>query len=208
MSEYKEYVYNSAEMTLAHKYLANAILKLLDPNKNKIILDVGCGNGALSNYLSFKGFSVYGIDASQMGIKIANQTNPGKFFIHDLSSDAIPEEIKNIVFDTIISTEVIEHLYAPRNYIKFCQNILSKTNNGQLIISTPYHGYLKNVLLSLTGKMDAHFNVLWDGGHIKFWSKSTLYALLHEFGFTIRKFIGVGRVKYLWKSMIVCCELP
>lgn len=207
MSEYKEYGYENENMTLAHKYLADEILKCLDPNKNKTILDVGCGNGALSNYLASKGYNVFGIDASEMGIKIANQVNPGRFFVQDISSETIPDEINNLAFDTIISTEVIEHLYDPRNYIKFCKKILSKSEHGQLIISTPYHGYLKNIFLSISGKMDDHFTVLWDGGHIKFWSKRTLIALVNEFGFAVKEFIGVGRVKYIWKSMILCCEL-
>jgi hypothetical protein len=72
-----------------------------------------------------------------------------------------------------------------------------------VIISTPYHGYLKNIVLSITGAMDKHFTVLWDGGHIKFWSRKTLTSLLEEQGFHVDKFIGCGRVPYLWKSMII-----
>jgi hypothetical protein len=37
-------------------------------------------------------------------------------------------------------------------------------------VSTPYHGYHKNLGLALSGKMDAHFTALWEGGHIKFFS--------------------------------------
>jgi hypothetical protein len=37
-----------------------------------------------------------------------------------------------------------------------------------LIITTPYHGYLKNIALSVSVKFDHHVNPLWDGGHIKF----------------------------------------
>jgi predicted HicB family RNase H-like nuclease len=50
------------------------------------------------------------------------------------------------------------------------------------VISTPYHGYWKNLMLALTGKMDAHFTALWDHGHIKFWSMRTLGELLREGG--------------------------
>jgi hypothetical protein len=41
-------------------------------------------------------------------------------------------------------------------------------------IMTPCHGYFKNLLLALTGKLDAHHDPLWDHGHIKFWSVPTL----------------------------------
>jgi len=41
------------------------------------------------------------------------------------------------------------------------------------------------------------------GGHIKFWSRATLTALLAEEGFTVAHFEGAGRLPYLWKSMVV-----
>jgi len=79
----------------------------------------------------------------------------------------------------------------------------AKWGGGEMIISTPYHGYLKNLALAITGKMDSHFTVLWDGGHIKFWSVKTLTKLLNEFGFEVVEFRGSGRLPYLWKSMFV-----
>lgn len=72
-----------------------------------------------------------------------------------------------------------------------------------MIISTPYHGYLKNLVLSLLGQMDYHFHVLWDGGHIKFWSKKTLTKLLEEQGVEDIEFRGCGRFPFLWKSMVL-----
>ena len=57
--------------------------------------------------------------------------------------------------------------------------------------------------MALTGKMDTHFTVLWDGGHIKFWSVKTLTKLLEEFGFEMVVFKGSGRLPYLWKSMFI-----
>ncbi len=51
--------------------------------------------------------------------------------------------------------------------------------------------------------MDKHLTVLWDGGHMKFWSKKTLRKLLEEQGFQVMRFVGCGRFPYLWKSMIV-----
>lgn len=204
MSEYKDYNWSDAQFTCAHPYLLPVIEKLLSGKET--ILDVGCGNGALSNYLIDKGYNVYGTDASETGIAIANQKNPGRFCIQNLTTDQLPEEFINIQFDTIISTEVVEHLYDPRKYISFCKNILSG-RGGKLILSTPYNGYLKYLALALAGGMDRHLTVLWDGGHIKFWSKKTLTLLLEEQGFKVIQFIGCGRLPYLWKSMILVAEL-
>jgi len=77
-----------------------------------------------------------------------------------------------------------------------------KSARGGAIVSTPYHGYLKNLALAVTGKMDAHFTALWDHGHIKFWSIPTLTTLLTEAGFENVRFRRVGRIPALAKSMI------
>jgi 2-polyprenyl-6-hydroxyphenyl methylase/3-demethylubiquinone-9 3-methyltransferase len=82
------------------------------------------------------------------------------------------------------------------------------TEGGTAIISTPYHGYLKNLTIALLGKYDAHHNPLWDHGHIKFWSPSTLGTLLEETGFQDVSFARVGRVPPLAKSMIAVAHKP
>jgi 2-polyprenyl-3-methyl-5-hydroxy-6-metoxy-1,4-benzoquinol methylase len=204
MSEYKEYPWD-VEATDAHSYLYPVLKQSLANCENKKIIDIGCGNGVLANRLIKDGFDVYGIDASKTGIKIANSVNVDRFFLHDINSGILPKEIRKMQFDVIISTEVIEHLYAPRNYMELCKRILPV--GGIIILSTPFHGYLKNLAMALSGKLDTHFTVLWDGGHIKFWSRKTIEILLNEFDFKVTDFRGAGRVPYLWKSMFITAEL-
>lgn len=149
MSGYKDYGYKSANNSCAHVYLTGSILNLLNKAINRTILDVGCGNGSLAHILMNEGYNVYGTDASESGINIARQKYEGRFFVQDLSKDELPVELSGITFDTIISTEVIEHLYDPRRYLSFCKNVLMKNGGGELIISTPYHGYFKKFVLSI-----------------------------------------------------------
>lgn len=205
MSEYKDYGYETHMADHTQKYIWEPIIKLLQ--QQHTILDLGCGNGALANELISKGFDIYGTDASQKGIYQANKINPGHFFVQDLSSDELTEDLSEKRIKTILSTEVIEHLYDPRRFISFAKKILLKNGGGEIILSTPYHGYLKNLIIALTGKWDSHANPLWDGGHIKLWSKQSLTTLLEEQGFKVTKFIGCGRLPYLWKSMVIRAEI-
>lgn len=207
MTEYFEYGYYNTEPTWSHHYTFDKILKLLDKNKNKFILDLGCGNGSLAMKLISLGFNVYGIDASEQGIKLAKRKYPDRFLLQDINSKSLPFELENIPFDTILSTEVIEHLYSPQNFIDFCKRILTKNGGGTLILTTPYHGYLKNLVMALFNKLDAHFTVLWEGGHIKFFSRKTLTELLMRNNFKEIKFFGAGRIPFLWKSMIIKGEI-
>jgi 2-polyprenyl-6-hydroxyphenyl methylase/3-demethylubiquinone-9 3-methyltransferase len=56
--------------------------------------------------------------------------------------------------------------------------------------------------------MDRHFTVLWDHGHIKFWSRKTLTQALQETGFTDIEFAGSGRIPYVWNSMVLKAVKP
>jgi 2-polyprenyl-3-methyl-5-hydroxy-6-metoxy-1,4-benzoquinol methylase len=207
MNTYQDYRYDSALADHISAYITKPIEGLLNKNRNKKILDIGCGNGWLANGLIAQGYDVYGIDASESGVEIANRTNNGRFFIQNVEENDLPLPLRNIAFDTIISTEVIEHLYSPKRYLTFCKNILAKNGHGEILITTPYHGYLKNVVLAISGKMDAHFTAHWEGGHIKFWSRKTLTKSLAEVGLTATDFVGCGRLPYLWKSMLVKAKM-
>ena len=69
----------------------------------------------------------------------------------------------------------MEHLFSPKDYLDNINSWLK--DEGFVILTTPFHGYLKNLLIALTNKFDSHVNPLWEGEHIKFYSKKlcTLY---------------------------------
>ena len=205
MAEYKDYGYTNSDASHTFLYLHEALLSMLDKAHNRCILDLGCGNGHLVSYLIKLGYNVYGTDASVNGIAIAKKEYPDRFFVQDLSTDQLPVELQGLKIDTIITTEVIEHLYNPDGFIDFCKNALQQ--NGEIIISTPYHGYWKNLALAIFDKWDSHHDPTWHGGHIKFWSHRTLSQLLTEKGFAIVDFKGCGRVPFFWKSMIIKAKL-
>ena len=201
----KNYGWKNAEAVESYLYIFPKIIQLLPKSKSKLlILDAGCGNGYLASQLANMGHEVYGIDVDRDGIEIArNHFDNVHFYVCSVYDDLTQFEKK---FDVIISTEVIEHLYSPQLFLNNLYKILIP--GGYLIISTPYHGYIKNLLLSLTNKWDQHFTVNREGGHIKFFSKHTITIELENTGFINIQFKGAGRLFYLWKSMVIRAQKP
>jgi 2-polyprenyl-6-hydroxyphenyl methylase/3-demethylubiquinone-9 3-methyltransferase len=184
-------------------YLWQHVLGLCAELRARRIVDIGCGNGALCHELAKHKYEVVGCEPCAEILHLAQREAAGLVF-HTLGVDDDPSVIGNESFDVAIATEVIEHLVRPFNLPRFAKQLLRP--GGHLIISTPYHGYLKNLLLALTNSWDTHLSPFWDGGHIKFWSYKTLSQLLNESGFRIVRFIGAGRLPFLWKSMIVVAQ--
>jgi 2-polyprenyl-3-methyl-5-hydroxy-6-metoxy-1,4-benzoquinol methylase len=189
-------------------YINPAIVKLVRAAGARDVLDAGCGNGELAADLAQIGCNVLGIDGDPGGIEHARAKFPNIHFEVGMFGDppsgfqATPDGR----FDYVVSTEVVEHLYAPHELARFCFEALRP--GGELAISTPYHGYLKNLALSVANAWDKHHTVHWHGGHIKFWSAATLGKLLTDAGFELTGFVGVGRMPYLWKSMILTARKP
>jgi 2-polyprenyl-3-methyl-5-hydroxy-6-metoxy-1,4-benzoquinol methylase len=150
-----------------------------------------------------RGFEVVGVEESSQGIAVARHAFSDCHFIQASLYDLPYPELEHS-FDVVISVEVIEHLFYPKELARTAKKLLKP--NGRLILTTPYHGYFKNLVLALSGKMDKHFHVLWDGGHIKFFSVKTLTRLLETEKYRDIDFKFAGRMPYLWKSMLCSCS--
>lgn len=170
------------------------------------VLDVGCGNGAVCGEFTRLGCRAVGIDLSEQGIELARRTYPNARFELIGADKDLLQKLNETPFDLVVSTEVVEHLYAPREWARGC--FLALKPGGSLICTTPYHGYLKNLVLAVAGKWEYHANPLWDGGHIKLWSKATLSILLKEAGFADVSFRGAGRLPWLWMTMVAKARRP
>jgi len=172
----------------------------------KSICDLACGNGFITGHLASLGYKTVGVDASETGIRIATRQYPASRFVMAQIDSNLANRFEPHQFDLVISSDAIEHFYCPSDLLRAAVLLLKP--NGHLLLGTPYHGYLKNLLLSVSGKMDNHFNALQDGGHIKFFSVKTLSELVRSFGFTDLDFTFYGRAPWLWKNMICSARWP
>jgi 2-polyprenyl-3-methyl-5-hydroxy-6-metoxy-1,4-benzoquinol methylase len=206
------YKWSDADQNCSHEYLLpvlqRELARTLDgtarTSADKRLFELGCGNGSVAAFLAAQGWDVTGVDPSSEGIGQANRAYPQLKLYQGSAYDELAETYGR--YPVVTSLEVVEHVYAPRKYAQTLFSLLEP--GGTAILSTPFHGYWKNLALALSGKLDAHFTALWDHGHIKFWSVKTLSDLLCEAGFVDLRFVRVGRVPPLAKSMLAIAVKP
>ena len=89
------------DFSFVHQY-GNDLIALIDcaQDQTKSVLDLGCGNGALTNRLRAQGFQVIGLDASPDLLELARKQYPGIDFLQaDAASFSLKEQV-DVVFPT------------------------------------------------------------------------------------------------------------
>lgn len=198
-----EFIWDSEGKSEIHNFIEKPIVKTLKSRNIQTILDLGCGNGFFTNTIASYGYQVTGLDHSETGIALAKRQFPLTHFEqHDVQNPLQADHL--FKYDAVLSIEVIEHLLLPR---KLMQNAYDALKPGGLfILTTPFHGYWKNLALALTNKFDEHWHPLRDYGHIKFFSRDTILNLFSEFGFQALEFKTIGRFSVFARSMIIIGE--
>lgn len=198
------YPYCDADPTYANSYLWPVLKRVIKSRtwSEHRAFDLGCGNGATCNMLSMLGFEVSGIDTSESGIANAQKAFPHLRVSVGSAYDDLASRYGR--FPLVVSLEVIEHCMDPHAFAQTFVGLIAP--GGIEFLSTPYHSYLKNLILAVTGRMDAHFTALWPGGHVKFFSVKTLRQLLADAGASQIQFLRVGRIPPLAKSMIAIVQ--
>ncbi len=88
----------------------SSIPETLKANKAETVLDLGCGTGWLSVYLSREGFSLTGVDISNHAIKLAREWADKedlviRFDVCDLADLNYPDSS----FDAVVGNSIFEH---------------------------------------------------------------------------------------------------
>jgi SAM-dependent methyltransferase len=162
---------------IIHERMLSVVLKC----RPSSLLEIGAGQGTLGAAFVQRGIDYVGIEPIESECGEARRRHPAVHIIQASCYDD-PDELRGRKFDLVYSNDIIEHLYEPRKLAAFSRSYLRP--GGLIVCGTPHYGsYLRNLILSLTNRWDHHHNPLWDGGHIKFFSKTSLYQIWAEAGF-------------------------
>lgn len=143
--------------------------------KTGSILDVGCGDMYLSSALP---------DYKWTGIDINLNTNSKSALKVDLESTPYPLTEQ---YDTIICSEVLEHLFDPVKVTKEIHRLLKP--NGTYILSTPNFDWIEHFTMYFRPVV---FNPKqsWTKEHIHFYTLESHDSILQEAGFKTVYYTG------------------
>lgn len=178
------------------------VLKNFIPlEKEKVILDFGCGNGAILREMAILNPEAryIGIDVSGVALEAAKKKLPATVFYKVGDGEKFPLSDKSI--DFVFSSEVLEHVYDIENALSELQRVLKP--GGKILLTVPYHGFIKNILITIFA-FNRHFDPA--GPHIRFFSKKTLFDLLNKFDFNVIKYGYYGRFYPISHSIYVLAE--
>lgn len=156
--------------------------------KDKVVLDVGCGEGYGANLLAEQAKKVMAVDGSQEAIEHAR----GIYLKDNLeyrAMDAAQLDFTGGSFDLVVAIELIEHLKEYRKFLDGVCRVLS--SSGIFILSTP----------RLNNASSGHLAA--NPYHVNEFTLSEFADLLHEYFYTVEilgvKIKGAGLKDFLKK---------
>lgn len=197
-SKKKMVSYTNLNLNRWPKNRYEAAVKFININKNDKILDLGCGIGSILNFVQTKTDNVYGVDISENSLAIAKKhlSSFVKLSLQDINNKTnFPDNF----FDIVLLTDVIEHISDRYSLMRELKRILKK--DGIIVIVTPNIAKIKSRLNLLFGeypytsedRLDENKLIIYDGGHIQWFTFKTLNELAKQFDFKIIRSFGYGR---------------
>ena len=140
--------------------------------KNPAIFDVGCGPAILLKGLKESGYdNLFGCEQSPNRHQIASHE-----FGDNIYNGGYQDVEKDQKYDLIYSNHVLEHIYDPRHFMKWCENHLS--DNGSIAIFVPNAEY------------ESVFGQAFFLPHLHSFTYQSLKALGEAFGFSVKFWTG------------------
>jgi 2-polyprenyl-3-methyl-5-hydroxy-6-metoxy-1,4-benzoquinol methylase len=165
---------HQVEQGLFSPFLQRARLSAAKPYLRGRVLDIGCGNGALADFVSAECY--LGVDRDAGALTAARAKHAGHSFVVNLPAHGS--------FDTVVGLAVIEHLNEPGTALKKWSRLLAP--NGRILLTTPHRRFrLAHELGSRLGLFS------WEAAdeHEEMFDRDSLSAVAQEAGLGVERYV-------------------
>ena len=136
------------------------------------ILDVGCGNGQLTSWMTGFGWDVYCNDTAAAACREAEKAG-----LHTHCGTLESAQYATGFFDVVVANHALEHVHGPLELLRECHRILKP--GGLIIIDLPNFGCYD------AGLFGPYWSALQAPTHLYHFTKPTLARAVETAGFEI-----------------------
>ncbi len=175
------------------------ILRRNSHNEKCCLLDIACGEGALSQRIkdTFPGYEIDVNDLNLNSVKFNDYKN--KYGLHLNESFNFRKK-----YDVVIAIEAIEHLENPWSFMRGLKAILKE--GGLLIVSTPNINSIRDRIFFLFEGYHIYFGkrgIENSGGHINMIPRWELEHICSQIGLKINNVDCVGELPSGWRTKLL-----
>ncbi len=168
------FIYRNGQFVVRHPEKIHAILGRIERfRKLNRLLDVGCSAAFFLKLAQEKGWNVQGVEVSDFGTKYTRETLKIEVFQGLLHEAAFPDNS----FDVVFNSHVLEHVGAPRDFVREIHRILRPGGALITVIPTQYVAPGFRLFGRLSGEGPPR--------HVSFFSSVTFNALMKSEGFDV-----------------------
>lgn len=160
--------------------MASAVVDLLSPKPGERILDVGCGDGALTEQIAASGAQVKGVDLSAAMLEAANKRG---LDVEQHSADALPYHGE---FDAVFSNAALHWLPAERHPAALAAIHRSLKPGGRFVAEMGGQGNIAAIRTALSAVFAPH-GIDTEIAAASFYPSPAIYRrMMEEAGFTVK----------------------
>jgi 2-polyprenyl-3-methyl-5-hydroxy-6-metoxy-1,4-benzoquinol methylase len=166
------------------------------PRECRIIVDVGCGAGALGAMLKRErpGVEVRGVEP------VESKAMDARGVLDDVlcgqADDPLPENWPRP--DCVIFSDVLEHMIDPWKTLRLWHDRLAP--GGYLVISIPNVGHKSVIGGLLRGAWNYSHEGILDRTHLRFFTRKTAMDLVRQAGFRILSLDSAHKIHWLTRA--------
>lgn len=174
----------SKEQKIAYTGLRKDVIDLIKGHPSNV-LDVGCSNGVLLDYLKKQNGALYAVGIEYDSVLAGEAiSRADKVIVSDLDNFDV-ETLGNTKFDLIVFADVLEHTKEP--YIVLKKILKLASENAQIVISLPniqHWTAIKNLLICQWPQRERG---LFDKTHLRFFTLRSIQELAVASGLEIEE---------------------
>jgi 2-polyprenyl-3-methyl-5-hydroxy-6-metoxy-1,4-benzoquinol methylase len=156
------------------------VVRLIGSDKR--VLDVGCANGQLAEFLQHHGNEVSGVEVDPHLAEVARSRVP-TVLVGDVEQLDLVAEFGEASLDVVVFADVLEHLKNPLAVLRQARQLLAE--GGYVVASIPNIAHGAARLALLQGNFEYRELGLLDDTHLRFFTRSSVDTLFRSAGFIV-----------------------